>query len=423
MFGSSILEVAIGVVFVYLFISLICSAINEWIASALVNKRGKTLFDGVTNLLNDPKFTGLAQQLYTHGLVDGISQDSSHPTKSARLPSYMPSNTFALALMDILGSQGIGKTWGSMIEEKKAALDAAQLQLKSNPADIEVQKRVDDATAEFNKASAAKEQSAKVEVAHAAAATAAEAVDSPRNIALLKAASTKLQEALALGRKLAADYPDPLGNIQRAVEGLPEGHTKVSLLVLIDKTRRETTSASNKEAIPQLQTERLRENIEQWFNNAMDRVGGWYKRWTQKVVLLVAIVVVLGINVDTIMLAKRFARDNALRASIVSAAEKTIQSNAANPTKTADARQAFLKEADQLTLPIGWVAEANDPYVHERVPRDTTGWLMKLLGLVISVFAISLGAPFWFDLLSKFVNVRGAGTPPGETKKSAPQPG
>jgi hypothetical protein len=36
------------------------------------------------------------------------------------------------------------------------------------------------------------------------------------------------------------------------------------------------------------------------------------------------------------------------------------------------------------------------------------------------VLAISMGAPFWFDTLSKFVNLRGAGIPPGETRKSAP---
>ncbi len=72
MFGSSILEVAIGVIFVYLLLSLICTAINEGIAS-FINKRGQNLFEGIKNLLNDPTFTGLAQQLYTHGLVNGIS--------------------------------------------------------------------------------------------------------------------------------------------------------------------------------------------------------------------------------------------------------------------------------------------------------------------------------------------------------------
>ena len=86
MFGSSILEVVIGVIFIYLLLSLISSAINEFISS-LVNKRGENLFEGIKNLLNDPNFTGLAQKLYHHGLVDGISQASKDPDKPNRRPS------------------------------------------------------------------------------------------------------------------------------------------------------------------------------------------------------------------------------------------------------------------------------------------------------------------------------------------------
>ena len=86
MFGSSILEVAIGVTFVYLLLSLICTALNEAIAS-LLEKRGANLFEGIKNLLNDPTFTGLAQQLYNHGLIGGISQHASNPNEPTRRPS------------------------------------------------------------------------------------------------------------------------------------------------------------------------------------------------------------------------------------------------------------------------------------------------------------------------------------------------
>ena len=52
MFGSNILEVAVGVVFVYLLLSLVCTIINEGIAS-FINQRGKILNAGIRNLLND----------------------------------------------------------------------------------------------------------------------------------------------------------------------------------------------------------------------------------------------------------------------------------------------------------------------------------------------------------------------------------
>jgi large-conductance mechanosensitive channel len=80
MFGSNVLDVAIGLVFVYLMVSLICTVVNE-IISSLLNKRGKNLFLGVKNLLNDPSFTGLAQQVYNHGMIDGISKNASDITK------------------------------------------------------------------------------------------------------------------------------------------------------------------------------------------------------------------------------------------------------------------------------------------------------------------------------------------------------
>jgi hypothetical protein len=38
-------------------------------------------------------------------------------------------------------------------------------------------------------------------------------------------------------------------------------------------------------------------------------------------------------------------------------------------------------------------------------PLETTG-KPTVLGLLITAFAISLGAPFWFDLLNKFMIVR-----------------
>jgi hypothetical protein len=39
-------------------------------------------------------------------------------------------------------------------------------------------------------------------------------------------------------------------------------------------------------------------------------------------------------------------------------------------------------------------------------------WLTKVLGWFVTGLALSLGAPFWFDLLGKFMNIRGAGPKP-----------
>ena len=71
MFSSAILDVAIGLVFVFMVVSLAASAILEAIAG-MVAWRSKTLINGVKDLLNDPQLTGLANQLYQHALVNPL---------------------------------------------------------------------------------------------------------------------------------------------------------------------------------------------------------------------------------------------------------------------------------------------------------------------------------------------------------------
>ncbi len=427
MFGSSVLEVAIGVIFIYLLVSLICTAVNEMFSS-LINKRGENLFEGIKNLLNDPTFTGLAQKLYNHGLVDGISQAAKNSDKQSRHPSYMASKTFALGLLDILSSQSALESWKDLADWRKLDRDAAKAKLDTNPTDAEFQKSFNDAQIAFDKAQQILTKVDEVKKAYEEAESATTAVKGPKDIGNLKIARDKLEKALTIGRVLAAELPDPLGNIQKAVSNLPDGHTKQTLLVLINKTKHDAALISSQILVTDNQIEKLQENVEQWFNDSMARVGGWYKRWTQKILFGIAIVLVFAANVDTLMLVKRFNRDNALRASIVVAADRAIQNSADNPVESASARKDLLTEAEKLTLPLGWIPNKGDPYKTEQVPNCNpvgsscfVGWGLKLVGLLISVFAVQLGAPFWFDTLSKFVNIRGAGTPPGESVKSGPQ--
>lgn len=45
-------------------------------------------------------------------------------------------------------------------------------------------------------------------------------------------------------------------------------------------------------------------------------------------------------------------------------------------------------------------------------PDTPQAWRLKLLGLLITIAAIGQGAPFWFDLLNRVANLRAAGRPP-----------
>jgi len=328
-------------------------------------------------------------------------------------------NTFALALLDILGSQGASESWKAVVDQRRRDLDSAKAELDAKP-DALLQKKCDDAKASLEKAQEFLNKGSLAEQAYAEAEKAAHQVTGPRDFKNFQTASERFDQALAIGRALAAQLPDPLGNIRTAVGNLPDGNTKECLLVLVEKTRREAAMVSNQVIAAEHQVARLQENIEAWFNDAMDRVSGWYKRWAQTILLVVALLSVCAANMDTFMLAKRFSRDSALRASVVAAAGQVAQIDADTRSDDARARQALLKISEDVALPLGWVPSADDPYKGDQIPASFVGWLVKLLGLLITVCAVSLGAPFWFDMLSKFVNLRGSGTRPGEAGKGGP---
>ncbi len=111
MFGSDILEVATGVVFVFVLISTICTAIRESL-EAWLKTRASYLEFGIRELLQDRMGTGLAKSLFEHPLVFGLYAGNYKPLATTdkrptvwrsgeNLPSYIPSANFALALMDI----------------------------------------------------------------------------------------------------------------------------------------------------------------------------------------------------------------------------------------------------------------------------------------------------------------------------------
>ncbi|MEM7538715.1 MAG: hypothetical protein AAF639_41520 [Chloroflexota bacterium] len=100
-FNSITVEVAISLFFIYLLLSLICSAVNEWL-SGILQLRAKTLREGIQNLLNDPTSEALAKDFYDHPLITGLSRQRGQQS----LPSYITSGTFVRVLLDITGAQG-----------------------------------------------------------------------------------------------------------------------------------------------------------------------------------------------------------------------------------------------------------------------------------------------------------------------------
>jgi len=116
-------------------------------------------------------------------------------------------------------------------------------------------------------------------------------------------------------------------------------------------------------------------------------------------------VLTVALNVDSISITRALWVNGPVRQAVVAAAERGQGSEL-------DSVADGVARVRNLDLPITWVgsgAPASDP---RRAPRDLGGWTLKLVGLAFSVVALSLGAPFWFDVLNKVARLRATGCPP-----------
>lgn len=308
--GLPVLDIAIGLVFVYLLLALLCTTLNEMIAT-VAKRRPSFLDKGLTQMLGGD----LKRELYQHPLVSSLSADAKKIC-----PSYIPPETFSLALRDVLTGEG------------------------KSPNDM-------------------------------------------------KALDSSLKE-----------------------KGSKQFREAITALKLNLTDNREDFDAG-----------KFDREIQRWFENTMGRVSGWYKRRAQWWSLGLAFALTLAFNADTLRIAQKLWTDPVLRASVVQAAAErsrmeppaeslpmVVYSDPDNPDQgepIAIKNPLTATEQKVMSQLVGWNAES--------FPKQRSGlwWLTWVLGLSVTGLAVSMGAPFWFDLLNKFMNVRNAGRPPEEKAK------
>ncbi len=168
-------------------------------------------------------------------------------------------------------------------------------------------------------------------------------------------------------------------------------------------------------------------NVERWYDDHMARVSGWYKRHTRWISLAVGAVIVVAFNVNAVTIARDLYTDQALRESVVTEA---IAKAKCDPKAAAECIADARKEIGTLTssgLPLGWgdtaacrASGAHCNWFEKRglwAPARGTGanlWLLLgvIVGLLLSTLALTPGARFWFDLLSKLGTLRSSGPKP-----------
>jgi len=300
MFGSDILDVALGMVFVYLLLSLICSAVKELIEQVMKH-RPKDLENSLRELLADPDGTGLVQKIYNHGMVFGLFRGAYNPAGSKRnLPSYIPSRNFCLALLNVI----------------------------------------------------------------------------------------------------APDSDSSITSLRQSVARIDNQKVKAALQAMLNDAGEDVA--------------RFRSNLEGWFNSAMERASGWYKRRAQIVIFVLGFAAAILLNVNSITIAKDLWSNKAKRDVLVSAAQGYLVKQPQGPGTGAATLDPGLKndldELQRLGLTFGRKPSGTGPRALLWI------YLASIAGWLVTACAISMGAPFWFDMLNKVSLVRST-IKPQETPK------
>ncbi|MBA4712280.1 MULTISPECIES: hypothetical protein [Citrobacter] len=158
----------------------------------------------------------------------------------------------------------------------------------------------------------------------------------------------------------------------------------------------------------------FRNAVAKQFDAVMDRASGWYKRKMQTITLIVATVLVLGGNIDSLNLATVLASNPDVREKMVAIAQQEVneaKNQAQDKERIAIAKGKYNHAIDVMQsagFELGW----------KGWPQGVAEWLAKVVGLLVTIFAVSLGGPFWFDILQRVMQVRSTGPKPAAPGKS-----
>ena len=370
MYLQEIIEVAIGLVFVWFLVSLCVMAAQEWIAAKL-KWRSTELETALKRMLEDPDF-----------------------------------------------DQKAGNFW-DLIKPKKKETSTEQASAESNSL-----------YANFQNNQLIKTLSKKG--------------GKPSYISPSKFATVVLDTVITAGAK-DADSSKPTRNIKETLDALSRGAMAVkeknekigqALVSLVGNVK---GFAKNEEDA--LATART--NVENYYNDYMDRLSGVYKRRAQLWAFGIGIILAIAVNIDSINIMEHLWREPTLRQSIVAQAQNSVNQN--SPATDQINVSELQSKLSGLSIPVGWVRVPDTGKCSYFPSADVTdqdrfGWFIPnlvcfspsleadakssslftwLIGIIITGAAAAQGAPFWFEILGKLVNMRSAGVKPEEKEQKS----
>lgn len=151
--------------------------------------------------------------------------------------------------------------------------------------------------------------------------------------------------------------------------------------------------------------EHLQKKITEWYNAYMERLGGWFKRSTHKLLFVSGFVVAAGINFDLVKITQEIYNNSEVRENILVYAESMKLPAEDKPDDEVLKKriEQNYKDLDSFGLTLGWSHISCE---------DLTIWdcLRMFCGWLLAGVAVTRGSSFWFEAMNKLISLRSAGT-------------
>ncbi|MFT7158465.1 MAG: hypothetical protein ACI8Q1_003497 [Parvicella sp.] len=197
---------------------------------------------------------------------------------------------------------------------------------------------------------------------------------------------------------------NPLTKIQNGINALPSSSdTKAHIQSLLNDANNDL--------------QKFKILIENWFEDTQERSIGWFKRNNQIWLLIIGLIMAVSFDANTLKMAKKLSYDKDARDQLVQMASDYVEKYPVLPNTPKDTLyeknlEILIQQREDIRKQI----DGAHAILGNEQAKFIGPWCMcfwtKLFddfwGYALTALAISLGAPFWFDLLNKLVKLRGS---------------
>jgi hypothetical protein len=387
--SSPIIDLAIGLVFVFGVAAALASFVTELI-TRFIGLRGAYLLTGLRELVDSGSVsTDLNHVEDDYAAITNLVESKTAPdakpttaepaiaaaTSPGPEPPPVPSATGALLGGPILGSQGVaGQINGRKLTMETTSKTGRLPKMRPDPKSGPLWRQLRSLPSYIS--------------------------------------STSFAEAVVDLVVPAANGQTTMATIQAGIDALPPEMPLKASLVALAKNANDDSN-------------RFRASVEQWYDDHMDRVSGWYKRHVAKITLVIGGLLVVLLNLNAVTIGRTLYSESTVSAAISTVAAKaTFCSHNENPQDCLANLDGQLSAAATAGLPIGWgtVRDCTEPnagcnFLDQRGILSRHGGsggqvVLVLIGFGFMIISLVPGAQFWFGLLSKLGSLRDTGPKP-----------